>query len=63
MYGKFWFDGDLYVRNLDCQRVAPPVLVAFTFSIFLIEWYFFFHLWAFFFPFFTKEFLPSLVFP
>ena len=41
MYGKVWFDGDFFVRNLR-RRGAPPALVAFSkgfFFLFLTEWY------------------------
>ena len=30
MYGKVWFESDFFVQNLERQRGAPPVLIAFT---------------------------------
>ena len=65
MYGKFWFDGEFFVQNLDGQREAPLELVAFTkiFFLLLTERYSFFPLTAPFFIHFTKDFLPLLIFP
>ena len=62
MYGKVWFDGDFFVRNLR-RRGAPPALVAFSkgfFFSFLDRVVPFFLLWA---NFFTNDYLPLLIFP
>ena len=62
MYGKVWFDGDFFVRNLR-RRGAPPALVAFSkgfFFSFLDRVVPFFLLWA---HFFTNDYLPLLIFP
>ena len=69
MGGKFRFDGDFYVGNLDastelCQYWS---LSRRNFFLFLAEWYSFFLSSlvqiSFSFFFFTKNFLPLLIFP
>ena len=69
MCGKFRFDGDFYVGNLDantelCQYWS---LSRRNFFLFLAEWYSFFLSSlvqiSFSFFFFTKDFLPLLIFP
>ena len=75
MYGKFWFDGDFFVQNLD----ASTELRKYCTLSYLTDWYsllfdrlalsliwqigtlsFFFE--PFFFFFFTNDFLPLLIF-
>ena len=78
MYGKFWFDGEFFVQNLDAsmelrqyQSLSQGKSSFFSWQIgtlsFLTDWYSFFLLWAlfffsFFFFFFTNDFLPLLTF-
>ena len=75
MYGKFWFDGDFFVQNLDAsmelrqyQSLSWGKFSFFSWQIgtlsFLTDWYSFFLFWAlfFFFFFFTNDFLPLLIF-
>ena len=64
MYGKFWFDGEFFVQNLDAsmelrqyQSLSQGKSSFFSWQIgtlsFLTDWYSFFLLWAlFFFSFF-----------
>ena len=72
MKGKFWFDRDSFVRNLDAsvELLQYQSLSRRKCFLFLTEWYFSFLLWAcfffvfiFYFIFFTKDFLPLLIFP
>ena len=64
MYGKFWFDGDFFVQNLDAsmelrqyQSLSQGKSSFFSWQIgtisFLTDWYSFFLLWAPFFFFFS----------
>ena len=65
MYGKFWFDGEFFVRNLDASmKLRQYQSLSQRNSLFLTECYSFFLLCAYFFPFFfTEDFLPLLIFP
>ena len=54
MYGKFWFGGDFFVRNLDASVEFPQSLSQRIFFLFLTEWYPFFLLGACFFFFFSQ---------
>ena len=76
MYGKFWFDGDFFVQNLDAsmelrqyQSLSQEKFSFFYWQIgslsFLTDWYSFFLLWTLFFSFFfffNNDFLPLLIF-
>ena len=57
MYGKFWLDGDFFVRNLGASVKFRQYqsLSQRNFVLYLTEWYPFFLLWAcLIFPFFSQ---------
>ena len=65
MYDRFWFDGDFFVRNQDASTELQPVPVAFIKDCFpfLDGMVLFPSPLGPFFSFFTKDFLPLLIFP